>query len=401
MRQGRHEARGGITVESSLAWLLSPLTVETFLNGIWGVAHHHVSRHRAGYFDPLLPGASAVEQLLEHLRPEPTTLRLVRGEERKDPATHRLADGSLDIDLVRHQLADGYTIVMDNLERYVRSIGSLAHGIEVELNFPAQVNGYVTPPRSQGFVPHYDHHDVLVLQIHGSKVWHLYGDAPVPPHEMQGRKAVVAAELASPTDVRLAAGDLLYLPRGQLHAAETTTEPSVHLTVGIHAPTVLTLITHALHVLSFQDDRLHARLPPRCLDDADVRAKLSVLVRDVVADPGVIAGGLSAMEDVLVRHGRCPPVGQTSNTAGIDEETLVVKHQPLYSRVLDVAGGVALQFAQLLISVGPDHKDALLLLSQSTAPLRVRELPGLSPAQQLELVRTLISTGFLVRLPGD
>ena len=77
------------------------------------------------------------------------------------------------------------------------------------------------------------------------------------------------------------------------------------------------------------------------------------------------------------------------------------KYQPLYSRVTDISGGVALHFAQLVIKAAPDHKDALQFLSKSTEPFRVCELPGLSAAEQTELARTLIVTGFLVRLPDD
>jgi hypothetical protein len=82
----------------------------------------------------------------------------------------------------------------------------------------------------------------------------------------------------------------------------------------------------------------------------------------------------------------------------------VVKYQPLYSRVTAVAGdsnGYALHFAQLVINAGPDHKAALVFVSASTKPFRVRDLPGLSAAQQSGLARTLITSGFLVRLrPG-
>jgi len=391
---------GGVIVESSLAWLLSPLPVQTFLDDIWGATRYHVKRDCPGYFDGLLPGPPVVDGLLDHLRAEPSVLRLVKGEQNRDPATYRRPDGSLDPVGVRDGHAAGYTIVVDNLERYVRTLGSLAHAIEVELNFPTQVNGYVTPPESRGFVPHYDHHDVLILQVQGSKVWHLYGDAPVSPHEMQQRKVVAAADLPPPTRLRMDAGDTLYLPRGQIHAAQTRSETSVHLTVGIHAPTVLTLITHALHMLSFRDDRIHDRLPPRHLH-ADVRASLGALVRDIVAGPDVVPEGLGAMEDLLVRRGRCPPLGQGATAAGIDGHTRVVRHQPLYSRVLTGAGGVALQFAQLLISVGADHEAALRYLADSTGPFRVGDLPGLTAAQQTELARTLIVTGFLVRQPDD
>ncbi|PQM44699.1 cupin domain-containing protein [Mycobacterium talmoniae] len=376
--------------------------MQTFLDDIWGARPYHVPRSAPNYFDRLLHGPSAVDELLEHVRPDPSTVRLVKGGEDLDLAAYRNADGSLDLGRVRTAVADGYTIVLNALDGYVRTLGALSHAIEAELNFPTRVNGYVTPPEARGFVPHYDPHDVVVLQIHGSKLWHVSTGEPVAPHQMLGRD--MTPTLESPTELRLEAGDVLYLPRGLVHGAETQSEQSVHLTVGIHAPTVLTLLTHVLHALSVRDDRVNARLPPRHLDDADVRASLGDLVRDVaktVDDPRVIADGLDTMEEILVQRGRCPPVGQISNAVGIDGDTRVVKYQPLYSRVVSGAGGVALQFAQLSIKLASDQKAALLFLSRNTEPFRVRDLPGLGAAQQVELVRTLITTGFLTRLPDD
>ncbi len=395
----------GVTAEFSLAWLLQPLAVESFLDEIWGAKHWHIKRRCPGYFDSLLDGSAPIEQLLELFRLEPSAVRLVRGTDKKGGSeSYRLADGSLDLVRVHKDFADGYTIVLDSVEQYVRAIASLSHSIEVELNFATKVNAYVTPPESQGFVAHYDEHDVLILQIQGSKIWHLYNGADVPPHEMSRQEPVVTAGLPLPTDVRLEVGDVLYLPRGRVHAAEATSQPSIHLTVGIHAPTALALFTRALYLLSVRDDRVHTQLPPRHFDDADVRASVSVLVRDIVRaleEPSVIAEGLGALEEELVKRGRCPPIGQISHTVGIDGQTLVVKYQPLYSRVTAVAGSVALHFAQLVTNAGPDHEAPMVFLSKSTGPFRVRDLPGLAPAQQTELARSLIVSGFLVRLPDD
>jgi ribosomal protein L16 Arg81 hydroxylase len=79
---------------------------------------------------------------------------------------------------------------------------------------------------------------VLILQIRGSKVWHLYNGADRAPHDMYRKEPVATASLPSPTDVRMEVGDVLYLPRGRVYAAEATSEVSVHLTVGPHAPTL-------------------------------------------------------------------------------------------------------------------------------------------------------------------
>lgn len=394
----------GVDPEVSLAWLLEPLSVETFLEEIWGKDHHHITSARS--FDCLLPGPSTADGLLELLRHEPSALRLVRGKDKRGPDSFRLADGTLDVASVRSDFADGYTIVVDGVEQYVRSIATLARSLEVELNFPTQVNTYITPPQSTGLVPHYDDHDVLILQIQGSKTWHLYAGDDRPPRAIQRDtdKAVVLESLSAPTDVQLEAGEVLYVPRGRVHAAETHSEPSIHLTVGIHAPTVLMLAIGALYSQSFRDDRLNARLPARHLDDAELDATVRDLVLEAVAtvqDPDALSDGVGLLSDVLVRRGTCPPVGQIATANTVDTRTRVAKYQPLYSRVKAVDGGVTLQFASLSINAGSDHAAALRFVSAITEPFRVGDLPSLRPEQQTDLARTLIVSGFLVRLPGD
>jgi lysine-specific demethylase/histidyl-hydroxylase NO66 len=395
----------GVDAGFSLAWLLQPLTVETFLSEIWGAAHYHVSRNSAEYFNSLLDGSSSVDELVGLFRPDLSLARLVRANDKKDPYLYRLANGGFDVAGVGKDFGDGYTIVLESIQRYVRAIASLSHSIEVEMNFATQVNAYVTPPESQGFVAHYDDHDVLVLQIRGSKIWHLYNGAEVAPLQMSRQEPVATDTLPSPCDVRLEVGDVLYLPRGRVHAAQATSELSLHLTIGLHAPTLLVLATRALHSLRDSDDRVHTQLPPRYLDDPDARASLGVLVRDIVEaleQPSVIAEGLGSLADDLTKRGQCPPVGQAiSNAVRIDGHARVMKYQPLYSRVTDIADGVALHFAQLVVKAAPDHSDALQFVSKSTEPFRICDLPGLSATQQTELARTLIVNGFLVRLPDD
>lgn len=391
--------------QSPLAWLLAPLTVPDFLDETFATGHHHIKRSDPSYFASLLRGPSAAEELLAYVRPDPVGVHAVRGEAHRDTAAYRLPDGTLDMTAIHRDLADGYTVILDHLERQVRALGELTHAIEVEWNYPTQVNAYISPPESRGFLPHCDHHDVLVLQIHGRKTWYLYGDAAMTPCDMHRRKEigeVFGTNLPAPTDLLMETGDTLYLPRGRIHSAETSSEASVHLTVGIHVPSVLDLLTHMLQLLSFTDNRIHSRLPTRHLDDADVRASLAGMVDDAVkilTAPGVIAGGLDAFEDLLVRRGRCPPIGPVSSIFDIDTETLVTKHQPLYSRVVQADDRVGLQFAQLLISADADHELAMRFLSRSSTSFRVGELPGLTAAQQIELARQLLTCGFLLPVP--
>ena len=65
------------------------------------------------------------------------------------------------------------------------------------------------------------------------------------------------------------------------------------------------------------------------------------------------------------------------------------------------ADGVGLQFAQLIVSARSDHEAAMRFLAEHTEWFRVSDLPGLNSAQQVELARSLIMSGFLVRPPDD
>jgi len=113
-----------------------------------------------------------------------------------------------------------------------------------------------------------------------------------------------------------------------------------------------------------------------------------------------MARGLGLLADVLVRRGLCPPVGKISDANAIDGQTRVVKFQPLYSQVKTTDNGVTLEFASLSINAASDHEAAMRFASISTGPFRVGDLPGLNSKQQTDLARTLIVSGFLVRLPN-
>jgi lysine-specific demethylase/histidyl-hydroxylase NO66 len=366
-----------------------------------------VQRDCPDYFAGLIDSAT-IEEHLEYGRPERSAVRLIKAADKREPEAYRFADGGVDLVRIRNEFADGYTLVLNGLERYLPASAALSRAIEAELNFETQVNAYITPPNSQGFLPHYDDHDVLILQIQGSKTWHVYDSLPlVPAHELRLRDLFTSDGLPAPSDLILEAGDVLYLPRGRVHAAEANVEPSIHLTLGIHPPSVLALVTKAIEALGYRDDRVLVPLPPRYAKDASMRARLGELVRQVAdaIDENSIGDGIAALEDSIVRRGRCHVAGQlvanSFETARIDQQTRVIKSRPLYARVLAINDGVALQFGQSLVAASADHRAAMLFLAKASEPFRVGELPGLPPPQQIELARKLVIDGFLIRMRQD
>jgi ribosomal protein L16 Arg81 hydroxylase len=143
---------------------------------------------------------------------------------------------------VLDQFACGATIVLQGLHRLWPPLIDFARQAVDELGHPVQVNAYITPADSRGFDPHYDVHDVFVLQVAGSKRWVVHTpvhDHPLPTQPWTQHRAAIAERAAEEPviDTTLSAGDTLYLPRGWLHSASAIDTTSIHLTVGVSPTT--------------------------------------------------------------------------------------------------------------------------------------------------------------------
>ena len=152
----------------------------------------------------------------------------------------------VDGDALSAQHADGATLVLQSVHRMHPPVARFCRALAAELGHATQCNAYITPAgEHQGFDFHHDTHDVFVLQVSGRKRWIVHEPVvrlPLPSQPQAG--AHLVPEGAEPLlDVELEAGDALYLPRGYVHAALTTDEHSVHLTVGVLSTTWYDVLT--------------------------------------------------------------------------------------------------------------------------------------------------------------
>jgi hypothetical protein len=194
------------------------------------------------------------------------------------------------------EFAAGATIVLQGLHRLWPPLIDFTRRLVDDLGHPAQVNAYVTPASSRGFDPHYDVHDVFVLQIAGEKHWRIH--SPVHPDPLRDqpwgdhREAVAReAQNAPVIDTVLRPGDALYLPRGWLHSAEALGGTSVHLTVGVAAYTRADVVRALVSTLG-EVPALRGSLPLG-IDLADPEA-LRPLVEETVAE---LVRALTAIPD--------------------------------------------------------------------------------------------------------
>lgn len=216
----------------TLEELLAPTSAEEFFNHYWERRALLVERDDSSFYGDLFDRAQ-----LNRI--------LVTGSiHRRDVRAVR--DGAIDTDRalfdvegVANPLAlmaaysDGMTLVLNNLQTRHHAISCLCRGLEIKFQHPVGANAYLTPPGSHGLAPHYDDHDVFVLQLDGEKVWRTYEhivDLPLRDQHVD----VDAASLGGPTQTfLLKTGDLFYLPRGFIHDAVSGQAGSLHLTIGL------------------------------------------------------------------------------------------------------------------------------------------------------------------------
>ena len=206
-----------------------------------------------------------------------------------------LADATKVLDLV----ADGATLVLQGLHRSHPPVAELCDALEADLGHPVQANAYLTPPGSRGLAVHHDTHDVFAVQTHGRKHWVVHEPAVVAPLAHQAWSSGRHEPGRRILDIELAPGDVLYLPRGAPHAAETVGEVSLHLTIGVRAVTWYDVLQRAARDLGEQPS-LRQSLPIRYADDPEALATaISLRLKEAAdvlsdADPATLAGALTA-----------------------------------------------------------------------------------------------------------
>ena len=384
--------------DSALLRAIAPTTAEEFLSVHWERKPLHVERGEAGRFDDLLSARDVERQMSEPGLRAPG-FRLVKAGEKLDPRDYtkdlpwrpKPFTGSADNLAVLREFMRGATVVLQGLHLTWTPLARYCRSLEGFVGHPVQANAYYTPARSQGLPVHHDTHDVLVLQVAGSKRWLVYD----PVFELPLKHQRYQAEMGEPgpvvMDVVLRGGDTLYLPRGWLHEALTSEEDSLHLTIGI---SVVTWLDAFRELLSEVEDDVEFRrsVPP----DADGSAELFERLAERLG-PEHVAEVMRAK----FLGGRRPVLdGQLGDLRALEtlsEESAVARRETVIADLTELDdGGVALVFEGRRV-VFPGHaQEELEALVASAGPVKLSELPGqLDGDGRVVLARRLVREGFL------
>jgi len=220
-------------------------------------------------------------------------------------------DALVDPAKVARLFADGATVIFEALHDRHEPLGRLCGALTAHSGARTQTNIYLTPPRAQGFKPHWDTHDVFVLQVEGSKRWRLYDGGRLAPLKSERFDPEVHEPGQVVAEFTLSAGDALYVPRGIMHAAESLDETSLHITLGMIAYTWAEFATHCFAELVERSPPWRENLPYgfaaeeaggfRGIGD-ELTARLSG-VGDELDPATVLSANLDELRNGIARYG--------------------------------------------------------------------------------------------------
>lgn len=382
--------------------------VERFTTCHWGVAP--LRTHGAdGDFDDLL-SLGDVDRIITTTAPRRPAIRLVRDGSPIPPARYtrggRLGGehvGDLvDPGRVYDLFGEGATIVLQSLQRSWAPVSRFCRDLELALTHPVQANAYLTPAGAAGLAPHHDGHDVFVLQVHGRKRWVVHEplvEAPLAHQRMAGAQAASQAVLF---EAALEPGDVLYLPRGFVHAAVAQDTMSLHVTIGVLTYTMADVVHELVRQATDDEPLLRRSLPPGFADDPDaLLAAVKTCAAALAtwsdgADPARVAASLTRR----FWSGRRPLLeGQLQQLAGLGSigDATVVRRRPRAAWQLEPEG------EELRLELG----DRTIVMSAALGPAVRRLLSGssvvvadladmLDEPSRLVLVRRLVREGALL-----
>jgi lysine-specific demethylase/histidyl-hydroxylase NO66 len=363
-----------------------------FASTKWGKQPHH--EHRLDGFADLL-SVEQVDQLLESARRP--GFRVVNDGRTVSPTeytkTVRMGGTSLsdaaDATKIVARFTDGDTVVLQGLERSHPPLRRFTRELAVELSNPVQANAYLSPGGgAHGLSRHADVHDVFVLQVDGTKHWDIDGLG----------------------ELTLVPGDVLYMPRGTMHAAQTGGAPSLHITIGVAAATYRDVLRRAVDALgSGSDDRslLDRWLPLGFANSDAAGAELETGIEAAIAE---LADRIQQVKphEIIERERRriesrrrvAPSLRPVFDAAALTLDSPVRAAAGTSSILSTEAEHVVIDLDDRQIRMPIAALPALehLLSGATSTP---RQLPGLSEHSQMVVVRRLIKEGATELVRAD
>jgi mannose-6-phosphate isomerase-like protein (cupin superfamily) len=367
--------------------MVAPIGRDLFFDRYWGREYLYIRRNSADYYDDILR-IEDIDRFLESEQLPAAFVNVVTdGTNHPEEEWSRIkvaARGQDRVAIPDRLFAlyrEGATLILNQAHRAIPALSLACRELFAELGFPARANIYITPPNSQGFSWHADDHEILILAISGRKSFYL---------RPAGGETV---------EVDLRAGDLLYLPRGLVHQARSSSVPAVHLSMGLK-PLYGFHLVEELAVLARQNPDFQTIVPDRAASRGEKETFEKEfsrrLLRLIEETSGEMLAGRCARARVDGQSTGWP--GRFRDLLRLDEmtgESIIAARTGIVTLFEEDEKNVHVSFAGKHLTVPKFLKLSLERILEGS-PVAIREIPGLIPPQgKVEFTRPLVESGLV------
>jgi ribosomal protein L16 Arg81 hydroxylase len=387
--------------------LIHPISLDTFFSQYWEKRPLHISRKNPHYYSGLL-SVKDIDTLLQFAKPKYPRVKLGRNKGGfsldllAGMETTSIQDyGVPSIQRLYDHYSKGDTLVIYKLEEYWQPLAKLCRDLAAWFSFPISSTLFLTPQNAQGFLPHFDHVDIFILQVEGSKLWRIYNTSPYLSVD-EKYQPLVSGDLPAPEqEIYLEPGDFLYVPRGCIHEVLTTDSPSLHVAVDAYVVTWQDLISSALANISKQTSPFHQALPVGFLNRNPLLPSLQSHLTQLLDYLSQNANAENAVTQLAQNFiGKMQPLpdghfSQLGQLEHVNPHTVVAKRSGMICTVFTEADQACIQFPGNKVK-GPSWLESAFRFIAETETFSIQALPdNLSQNSKLVLIRRLIRDGLL------
>ena len=381
----------------TLDWVLAPFSSSRFFEEVFERRVGHFQRTAPEYWNSILT-LRELDAILGTHEVRFPDVRLVQSGETIETDDYSV-DGLIDPLAVARLHSTGATVIFSHLQNRSKAVADFVNDLSRVLSSPVQANVYLTPAHAQGFPAHWDTHDVIILQIAGSKKWRIYDGGPSLPLRGQNfdKHAATIGPVTEEFEIR--AGEAAYVPRGVIHSAHSTDDASLHITVGLLNYTWADIFMEAVANAALRDERFRKSIRV----DADTQAQ-SDWAATVAAQWEALSKAVdlpssvrALRSDMLSRQK--PHLGnllaQVDRAHALHGGSVVKQRDGIHYEIAENNDRFQIEFLGRVIDF-PSSVAAAVRTVFSQDRVRIADLPGdLQDEEKLVLVRRLVREGVV------
>ena len=379
----------------NLKTLLAPIEEQEFMANYWERKTLFLERKSPGFYEKLF----TLSDFDKAVSKRTNTIR-VAGGKYKDILKYDVGIISFSLEKILSDMRTGATLILDGLNEHDPNLDVLCRRLEAELNHRFRTDIFLTGPNSQAFIPHYDKNDFFVLQVLGSKQWHVEKSRRELPESRLGFGPQNLNLEPTHDTFTLHQGDLAYIPRGYVHTAQTYVEPSLHVTLAMAPFTYGDLFRSVVDKLITQDEALRAALPLGFLNASsdDLCAEVPAVIKSV-SDPETLRSLVSAFQDEMVSKFPIDPSQQIENFFAekeLKKDDVVGPRPGIVLRMAMDEDGITIRYGTRKITFPVFLKESLQF-ALTEKSYKISDVPGdLQAEEKIVFVERLLDEGLLM-----